>query len=86
MLGISCYILADTFFVAKALGATGLAALNLSISIYSIIQGVGLMMGSGGASRLGILKSQREEQKAESVFATSIKAGIIAAFIFTAIG
>ncbi len=86
MLGISCYILADTFFVANALGATGLAALNLSISIYSIIQGVGLMMGIGGASRFGILKSQREEQKAESVFATSIKAGIIAGFIFTAIG
>ena len=85
MLGISCYILADTFFVAKALGATGLAALNLSISIYSIIQGVGLMMGIGGASRFGILKSQREEQKAECVRYLS-KAGNIAGFIFTAIG
>ena len=29
MIGLSCYILADTFFVSKALGANGLAALNL---------------------------------------------------------
>ena len=27
MIGVSCYILADTFFVSKALGVQGLAAL-----------------------------------------------------------
>lgn len=31
MLAISCYILADTFFVSAGLGAKGLAALNLEI-------------------------------------------------------
>ena len=30
-LGVSCYILADTFFVSKGLGTNGLAALNLAI-------------------------------------------------------
>ena len=30
-LGVSCYILADTFFVSKGLGTDGLAALNLAI-------------------------------------------------------
>jgi len=29
MIGLSCYILADTYFVAKALGVTGITALNL---------------------------------------------------------
>lgn len=29
MIGISCYILVDTFFIAKALGAIGIAALNV---------------------------------------------------------
>ena len=28
MIGISCYILADTYFVAQGLGSLGLAALN----------------------------------------------------------
>jgi hypothetical protein len=30
MIGLSCYILADTFFVSKDLGADGLTALNLA--------------------------------------------------------
>ena len=51
MLALSCYILADTFFVAQALGSDGLAALNLAIPIYSFIHGSGLMLGMGGATR-----------------------------------
>lgn len=86
MIGISCYILADTFFVAKALGATGIAALNLSISIYSIIHGIGLMVGIGGASRFSILKSQGQDQKAQSVFSTSVKLGLISGLFFVLIG
>ena len=33
MIGLSCYILADTFFISKALGAAGLTALNLAIPV-----------------------------------------------------
>ena len=58
MLALSCYILADTFFVAQALGSDGLAALNLAIPIYSFIHGSGLMLGMGGATRYSILRSQ----------------------------
>ena len=54
MMGLSCYILADTFFVAQALGQTGLAALNFAISIFSVMQGVGLMIGIGGATDFSI--------------------------------
>lgn len=86
MVGISCYILADTFFVSKSLGSTGIAALNLSIPIYSVINGVGLMIGVGGATRFSILKSQKKPQKAEMVFSTAIKIGIIIAIIFVIIG
>ena len=41
MIGLSCYILADTFFVSLGMGADGLAALNLAIPIYSFIHGSG---------------------------------------------
>ena len=37
MLAVSCYILADTFFVSKSLGTRGLAALNLAIPAYNFI-------------------------------------------------
>lgn len=54
MIGLSCYILADTFFVAKGLGTSGLAALNLAIPVYSFIHGSGLMFGIGGATKFSI--------------------------------
>ena len=33
MIGLSCYILADTFFIARGLGSDGLAALNIAIPV-----------------------------------------------------
>ncbi len=86
MIGLSLYILADTFFVSKALGSTGIAALNLSISIYSVIHGTGLMIGIGGATRFSILKSQKEDIKANVVFSSAIKIGVIIGVIFAAFG
>ena len=59
-LGTSCYILADTFFVAKGLGTAGLAALNLAIPVYNLIYGVGLMLGMGGATKFAVSASQGE--------------------------
>ena len=57
MLGLSFYILADTFFVSRALGADGLTALNLAIPVYSFINGSGLMLGIGGGTKYSILRS-----------------------------
>ncbi|WP_426349037.1 MATE family efflux transporter [Alloiococcus sp. CFN-8] len=86
MIGLSCYILADTFFISKALGSTGVAALNFSISIYSLIHGTGLMIGIGGATRYGILRSQKRDKRANEIFSTSIKLGVILGLLFTIVG
>lgn len=86
MLGLSLYILADTYFVSKALGSTGIASLNLSISIYSVIHGIGLMIGIGGAARYSILTSQQENIKAEEVFSAAIKLGMVFGVIFAVAG
>ena len=45
MIGYSCYILADTFFIARGIGADALAALNLVLPAYSLMNGTGLMIG-----------------------------------------
>lgn len=58
MVGLSCYILADTVFVAQGLGADGLTALNLAIPVYSFVNGAGLMVGMGGATRYAISRSK----------------------------
>lgn len=54
MIGLSCYIFADTYFIAEALGTNGLAALNFSISIFCIVSGTGMMIGMGAATDFAI--------------------------------
>ena len=76
MVGISLYILADTFFIAQTTGPLGLTALNLSIPAYSVMHGLGLMIGIGGATRFSIAQSQADKRTASRAFVLSIKAGL----------
>lgn len=86
MLGLSCYILADTFFVSAKMGADGLTALNLAISIYSFIHGIGLMIGIGGGTRYSIFRSRGEERKGNRVFTAALLMGLIVGALFIIIG
>ncbi len=80
-IGISCYILADTFFVSRALGASGLAALNLAIPIYNFIYGFNIMIGMGGAAQFSMCKARGDEHEANRIFTNSmLLTGIISAF------
>ena len=51
MVGSACTILADTFFVSHRLREVGLAALNIAIVVFGVINGVGLLVGVGCATR-----------------------------------
>lgn len=63
MVGFSLYVLGDTYFVAKALGSNGLAALNFSISIYHVLNGFGLMLAIGGGTDYSITKEREKDYK-----------------------
>ena len=71
MLGSSGTILADTFFISNRLGADGLAALNLSISVFGLMNGLGLLFGVGGATRYATFQSQKEDHRANQAFTRS---------------
>lgn len=86
MIGLSCYILADTFFVSKGLGANGLAALNLAIPVYSFVNGSGLMLGMGGATKYSILKSQKKTEEANTVFTNTVMLSIGISLVFFLVG
>ena len=58
MLGMSLYILADTFFIAKAVGANGITALNLVLPLYNLIFAVGAMIGVGSAIRFTVERNK----------------------------
>ena len=56
MIGLSLYILADTYFISKAVGANGITALNMALPVYGVIFALGQMVGVGSAIRYSILK------------------------------
>lgn len=86
MIGLSGYILADTFFVSKGLGANGLAALNLAIPVYSFIHGSGLMIGMGGGTKYSIQKNQTDQAEINKIFTNSVYLGTLFAAVFVIIG
>lgn len=86
MLAMSCYILADTFFVSQGLGTSGLAALNLAIPVYNFIHGTGLMLGMGGATRFSILRSQRAQREADRMFTVTLYLSAIFSLLFVLAG
>lgn len=86
MIGLSCYILADTFFVARGLGSSGLAALNIAIPVFSLIHGTGLMLGIGGATGYSISKSQGNQNKGDRFFSHTVILGSLFAVLYMVIG
>ena len=86
MVGLSCYILADTFFISKGLGSDGLTALNLAIPVYSFVHGIALMFGMGGATKYSIFMGQNHKKEANEIFNNTWKVSVVTACIFSLIG
>ena len=72
MIGLSCYILADTFFISKKLGEAGLAALNISMPSFSLVFSLGMLFAIGGATRFAIHKGAGDTKRANSVFTHTV--------------
>ncbi|MDE7431914.1 MAG: MATE family efflux transporter [Lachnospiraceae bacterium] len=85
-LGVSCYILADTFFISKGLGANGLTALNLAIPVFNFIHGTGLMLGMGGATRFSICKNQERKEEVNRIYTNTIYLTILFSAVFVMLG
>lgn len=86
MIGISCYILADTFFVAKGTGSLGLAALNIAIPTYNLMNGLGLMVGVGGATHYSLCRAQGDAAEADRTFTHTLLLGLCIALVFVLTG
>ena len=86
MLGLSCYILADTFFVSCGMGANGLAALNIAIPAYNLLNGLGLMIGVGGATRYTVSCAQCDNISADRAFTHAVGLGLAVGLLFMLIG
>ncbi len=85
MVGMSCYIIADSFFIAKAEGANGLTALNLVLPLYNLIFAIGSMVGVGSAIRHSVLKA-RGDSSADSYLFNALFFTAVLGLVFTFIG
>ncbi len=85
MVGMSCYIIADSFFIAKAEGANGLTALNLLLPLYNLIFAIGSMVGVGSAIRYSVLKT-RGDSSADSYLFNALFFTAVLGLVFTFVG
>ena len=85
LLGTSCYILADTYFIAQAAGTDGVTLLNLCLPIYNLIFAFGSMIGLGAATRYAILRAQGDA-RAQRYFSNAIFSVCLLAVPFMLVG
>ncbi|MGN1024274.1 MAG: MATE family efflux transporter [Lachnospiraceae bacterium] len=86
MIGLSVYILADTYFISSGIGTTGLTALNLALPVYSLVNGIGLMLGIGGAARFIISRTMHQREASDTAFSTAVAAGIFVGIALALVG
>lgn len=86
MVGLSLYILADTYFIANGVGKLGLAALNIGLPVYNLIFGIGALLGIGGGTVFSILHGREEHERAGRPFTIAAALGLLFALLFTLLG
>ena len=77
MVGMSLYILADTFFISKAVGSNGITALNLVLPVYNLIFAIGAMIGVGSAIRYVVEKIKGGYIHARATFFLCLACGVL---------
>lgn len=85
MLGMSLYILADTYFISKAVGSNGITALNLVLPIYNLIFAIGAMIGVGSAIRF-VIERGKKSPDADGYFFHALVCAFLISLIFVFIG
>lgn len=86
MVGMSLYIFADTYFIANGIGSIGLTALNVAIPLFSILTGLGLLIGIGGGTIFSIAKGSGDLKRQNESFSIALSLGIVCGIIITIVG
>ncbi|MDD6990347.1 MAG: MATE family efflux transporter [Oscillospiraceae bacterium] len=85
MVGMSLYVIADTYFISLAVGAKGITALNLVLPIYSLIFAIGAMIGVGSAIRFAV-NGGRKTTDRDKYFFNALFWGTLIGLVFSAAG
>ena len=86
MVALSCYILADTYFVAEGMGKTGLAGLNIAVPAFSFVNSCGMMLGIGAGTLYNIYASSGFRDRADRVYTQSVVTAAAISAVFVIVG
>ena len=85
MMGMSCYILADTIFISVANGTLGIAALNLTLPVYGLLFAIGSLIGIGSATRYSLCK-MTDNETSKLYFSNALMFAVLIGTGFTLLG
>lgn len=83
---MSINILVDGLFVSHGLGEHALAAVNISVPIFSIIFSISLWIGMGGATLYSIALGEGESHRAKAIFTQSMLLTVIVTAVILGAG
>lgn len=81
MFVLSTYIIVDGIFVGHGVGQLGLAAIGLSIPLFTFFTGIEIMFGIGGAALVSMALGARKIYKARVIFSSVMYFTITFAFL-----
>jgi putative MATE family efflux protein len=86
-MGLSLYVLVDTYFIANGIGKDGLIALNLVIPIYSgVLSALGLLIATGVGTLYSIYLGSGKKEEGQRLFTQVFIVGIIIGVLLSIFG
>ncbi|WP_053985962.1 MATE family efflux transporter [Niameybacter massiliensis] len=83
MVTYSLYCLADVLFVSLGEGSNGLAALNISLPIFTIYSALAILIGVGASITIGVLKGEGNLDGAHKTLTMAISTVTLLGTLFT---
>lgn len=80
---LSINFVVDGIFIGHGVGANGLAAVNISVPIYSFFYGIALWIGVGGATLFSMFVGKNEIEKAQQIFTVSFIIAVGSSLLIT---
>lgn len=86
MLIVAFYIMVDTIFIGRGIGSDGLAALNIALPIFNILNATGLLFGMGGATALSISIGKNDIEESRRIFSQTMLTSVTIGIIYSILG
>lgn len=86
MVFTSIYGVVDGLFVSNFVGDTAFAAINLIMPVYTILGGVGFMLGTGGSALVAKMLGEQKKEQANRYFTMMIWISVIVGVVLSIVG